>query len=163
LGRTQLRCQAASWSPRAAFVDATVPVLGKAQGCPSPKTVRLSTVLPIWAGSASSWARSPRPERAHPLEVRLLERGRSTHSLKTSRTGESEAAGKETAAMSESLSAWTRNSAAWSSKAAAMAGASRSVVPSSSMSPTKLAVPGMPDGSVSSPARTTSSTVARGI
>ena len=64
--------------------------------------------------------------------------------------------------MSESLSAWVRNSAAWSSKAVAIAGASWSVVPSSSMSPTKLAVPGLPDGSVSSPARTTSSTVASG-
>ena len=43
-----------------------------------------------------------------------------------------------------------------------MAVALRSVVPSSSMSATKLAVPGRPAGSVSSPARTTSSTVASG-
>src|SRR5262249_59076423 len=63
----------------------------------------------------------------------------------------SEAEGKETAALRESFSACGTKIAAWSSKAAAMAGASREEVPSSSMSATKLAVPGLPEGSVSSP------------
>ena len=146
----------------AALIDATVPRLGKAHGLWSPNTVRSSTVLPICAGSAWSCARSPsRSARTRSRSARR-NAGWSTQSAKTSSTGASEAAGNETAAMSESLSDWLRNSAAWSSKAAAMALASRSAVPSSSMSATKLAVPGRPGGSVSSPARTTSSTVASG-
>ena len=44
-----------------------------------------------------------------------------------------------------------------------MAVASRDRVPSSSMSATKLAVPGRRAGSVSSPAATTISTVTRGM
>ena len=85
-GRTQLRCQTASWSPRAALVEATVPVMGKAQGWPSPNTVRFEHRLADLRRVRLELREVAEPERAHPLEVGFLNAGWSTQSLKTSRT-----------------------------------------------------------------------------